>query len=104
MIFFSYKYIFSDLWGTTHVDPSRFLFWGGGGGGSAWLQMALSYYLSKLCKDCFLKHNGWNDSESAVQDSSNDSKRQMRAESALKLVTRWLFMNGGENLRLQVLS
>ncbi len=56
-------------------------------------QMTLSYYLNKLRKDCFLKH-GRNDPESErctssrrhLQDSSNDSKRQTRVDSALKRV------------------
>ncbi len=49
-------------------------------------QMALSYYLNKLQKDCLLKHNGWYGSESAarargatcrtVKSAQNDSKRQ----------------------------
>ncbi len=30
-------------------------------------QMALSYYLNKLRKDCFLKHHGRNDPESAAR-------------------------------------
>ncbi len=30
-------------------------------------QMALSYYLNKLRKNCFLKHHGRNDPESAVR-------------------------------------
>ncbi len=30
----------------------------GGGGGVEIMQLALSYYLNKLRKDCFLKHHG----------------------------------------------
>ncbi len=30
-------------------------------------QMALSYYLNKLRKDCFLKHHGQNDPEGAAR-------------------------------------
>ncbi len=33
-------------------------------------QMALSYYLNKLQKDCFLQHNGRNDPESAARARS----------------------------------
>ncbi len=52
-----------------------FFFWGGGGGGFGGsvghcmifeiAQMALSYYLNKLRKDCF--HHGRNDPESAAR-------------------------------------
>ncbi len=46
------------------VDP-------GGGVGHCMMieiaQMALSYYLNKLRKDCFLKHHGRNDPESAAR-------------------------------------
>ncbi len=54
-------------------------FFGGGGGGVGGgdysmmieiAQMALSYYLNKLWKDCFLKHHGQNDLESAAQAHS----------------------------------
>ncbi len=31
------------------------------------VQIALSYYLNKLLKDCFLKHHGLNDLESAAR-------------------------------------
>ncbi len=53
------------------VDPS---FFGGGGGdvvGYCMMfeiaQMALSHYLNKLRKDCFLKPHGQNDPESAAR-------------------------------------
>ncbi len=34
------------------------------------VQMALSYYLNKLRKDCFLKHHGRNDHERAARARS----------------------------------
>ncbi len=34
------------------------------------VQMALSYYLNKLQKDCFLKHQGRNGSEGAARARS----------------------------------
>ncbi len=60
------------------VDPSFFciiFFWGGGGGGGLVgycmmfkiAQMALSYYLNKLRKNCFLKHHGRKYPESAAR-------------------------------------
>ncbi len=49
------------------VDPSFFFFLLRGGGCSVGYcimieiaQIALSYYLNKLLKDCFLKHHGRN--------------------------------------------
>ncbi len=68
--------VFSDLLRDDPCDSRRsdffFFFWEGG-----WLvgycmmikitQMALSYYLNKLRKDCFLKQNGLNDPESAAR-------------------------------------
>ncbi len=56
-----------------HVDLSFFVFFGGGGGGFGYcmmikiVQMALSYYLNKLRKYCFLKQNRRNDPESAAR-------------------------------------
>ncbi len=51
------------------IDPIFFL--GGGLVGNSMMieiaQMALSYYLNKLRKDCFLKHHGLNDPESAAR-------------------------------------
>ncbi len=46
-----------------------FFLWGGGGGGGGFeiMQMALSYYLNKLRKDCFLKHHGRIGLESAAR-------------------------------------
>ncbi len=71
--------VFSDLWGMTHVirvDPSFFCFFKRGGGGLVGYcmmieitQMALSYYLNKLRKDCFLKH-GRNGPESTARAHS----------------------------------
>ncbi len=71
------------------------------------------YYLNNLLKYCFLKHHGRNDLESAarargvicrtvkiVQIITNASR--ISAETCYS--TRWLFMNGSENLRLLVLS
>ncbi len=51
------------------VDPSFFFFLRGGGYCMMIeiAQMALSYYLNKLRKDCFLKHHGRNDPESAAR-------------------------------------
>ncbi len=49
-----------------HVDQ-RFFFGGGGCMMIEIAQMALSYYLNKLRKDCFLKHHGRNDPESAAR-------------------------------------
>ncbi len=80
--FFPYKYGFPyfptsegrPMW--FRVDPSFFilLFFEEGGGclvGYCMMieivQMALSYYLNKLRKDCFLKHHGRNDPESAAR-------------------------------------
>ncbi len=52
------------------VDPSFFLRGGGRLVGYCMMieitQMAFSYYLNNLRKDCFLKH-GWNDPESAAR-------------------------------------
>ncbi len=55
------------------VDLNFLCFFEGGGGlvGYSMMieiaQMALSYYLNKLRKDCFLKHHGRNDPESAAR-------------------------------------
>ncbi len=51
------------------LDPCFFFFWGGGGGDYCMIeiaQMVLSYYLSKG-KDCFRKHHGRNNPESAAR-------------------------------------
>ncbi len=57
---------------------------GGGGGGmvgycmmSEITQMALSYYLNKLQKDCFLKHHGRNDLR-ALHGLAAPSARQLK--------------------------
>ncbi len=53
-----------------------------GGGGYCMMieiaQMALSYYLNKLRKDCFLKYHGLNDPESVVR-ARGTSSGQLKA-------------------------
>ncbi len=76
-------------------------------------QMALSYYLNKLRKDCFLNHHGRTGPENAAWASGAICKKAFRwfkAPNTRRISTgpcystRWLFMNGGENMRLLALS
>ncbi len=74
-------------------------------------RMALSYYINKLWKDCFLKHHGRTGPESAARGRGAICriKSVQLIQSASRISakrfysTRWLFMNGGENMRLLVL-
>ncbi len=75
-------------------------------------QMALSYYLNKLLKDCFLKHHGRNDPER--ERCTNNRGAICRTVKSIQIIQSDIistetcysifFMNGGENLRLLVLS
>ncbi len=76
-------------------------------------QKALSYYLNKAqLINCFLKHLGQNDPESATSSRRHLFKafkwfkapngNRFSAEACYS--TQWIFMNGGENLGLLVLS
>ncbi len=72
-------------------------------------QMALSYYLNKLRKDCFLKHHAGNNPESSAQARAAicrtvqsiqmiQSASRISAEACYS--TRWQFENASAGIRL----
>ncbi len=64
-------------------------------------QMALSYYLNKLRKDCFLKHHGGNNPAicRTVQSIQMiQSASRISAEACYS--TRWQFENASAGIRL----